>query len=243
MSVSLTPPVIPHSAVPFPPHARGIPLTPGATSGWSFSSPRPTLSNLLTTSISAAGHLSLIYVLYRAGVSITQRYSARSQPADSSAQPIGSSRSSNPYETPTQLHEYLQMHYALPSQLLAHTEVNDNPWTAMHFPAECGRECVARLKGEAERWGGAGLRVLDVGCAVGRSSFEAARYATDVLGVDFSHSFIDAANALKEVGRAPGLTTASYRCRVPPSTPLISTSLCAVYCALSADRPVGWSTW
>ena len=95
------------------------------------------------------------------------------------------------------------MHYALPSQLLAHEDVSDIPWTAMHFPAECGRECVKWLKGEVERWGGAGaeggLRVLDVGCAVGRSSFEAARYAGDVLGIDFSHSFVAAANQLKQV--------------------------------------------
>ena len=202
MSSLSSPAVAPHSIVSPPPHARGIPLTPGASS-WSYSSPRPTLSDLLHKSAFAAGQIALIYALYRAGLYITQRYNQRSQPSQpraASAAPIGSSRSSNPYETPTQLHEYLQMHYALPSQLLTHTDVSDIPWTSMHFPAECGRECVKWLKTEAERWtAGGGLRVLDVGCAVGRSSFEAARYANDVVGVDFSHSFIAAANQLKEV--------------------------------------------
>jgi putative 4-mercaptohistidine N1-methyltranferase len=43
-------------------------------------------------------------------------------------------------------------------------------------------------------------RVLDVGCAVGRSSFELARIAQEVIGIDFSRQFIQAANRLKESG-------------------------------------------
>jgi putative 4-mercaptohistidine N1-methyltranferase len=39
---------------------------------------------------------------------------------------------------------------------------------------------------------------LDVGCAVGASSFVLGKYFGDVLGVDFSQNFIDAANTLKE---------------------------------------------
>jgi putative 4-mercaptohistidine N1-methyltranferase len=41
-------------------------------------------------------------------------------------------------------------------------------------------------------------RGLDLGCAVGRSSFEMSRSCEQVLGIDYSHSFIDAANALRE---------------------------------------------
>lgn len=43
---------------------------------------------------------------------------------------------------------------------------------------------------------GAKLRALDVGCAVGRSSFEMARACHEVVGVDFSQKFVDAAVAL-----------------------------------------------
>ena len=43
-------------------------------------------------------------------------------------------------------------------------------------------------------------RALDVGCAVGRSSFELARSFDDVIGIDFSHAFIAKCNALKNNG-------------------------------------------
>jgi len=40
-------------------------------------------------------------------------------------------------------------------------------------------------------------RVLDIGCAVGGSSFELARYYEQVVGIDYSHKFIEAANEMK----------------------------------------------
>jgi putative 4-mercaptohistidine N1-methyltranferase len=48
-------------------------------------------------------------------------------------------------------------------------------------------------------------RALDLGCAVGRSSFELARYCKEVVGIDFSHRFVEAAEALRSAG------TLSYR--------------------------------
>jgi 5-histidylcysteine sulfoxide synthase/putative 4-mercaptohistidine N1-methyltranferase len=44
-------------------------------------------------------------------------------------------------------------------------------------------------------------RVLDLGCAVGRASFELASTFGHVLGLDYSQAFIDAANVLKAKGR------------------------------------------
>ena len=43
-------------------------------------------------------------------------------------------------------------------------------------------------------------RALDVGCAVGRASFELARGYREVLGVDLSRAFIEAADALRRDG-------------------------------------------
>ena len=43
-------------------------------------------------------------------------------------------------------------------------------------------------------------RALDVGCAVGRATFELARYAASVTGIDFSARFIAAAQELKNSG-------------------------------------------
>jgi putative 4-mercaptohistidine N1-methyltranferase len=52
-----------------------------------------------------------------------------------------------------------------------------------------------------------GARALDLGCAVGRSSFELARICGSVVGIDYSHRFIKAANRLKENGTLSYLRT------------------------------------
>ena len=44
-------------------------------------------------------------------------------------------------------------------------------------------------------------RALDIGCAVGRSSFELTQKFNEVIGIDYSHSFVDACNVLKEQGQ------------------------------------------
>ena len=44
-------------------------------------------------------------------------------------------------------------------------------------------------------------RAIDVGCAVGRAAFELARVYDDVIGVDFSKSFVDACNLLRDNGK------------------------------------------
>ena len=45
----------------------------------------------------------------------------------------------------------------------------------------------------------AGRRALDLGCAVGRSTFELARFC-EVIGIDYSARFIEAANVLRAAG-------------------------------------------
>ena len=44
-------------------------------------------------------------------------------------------------------------------------------------------------------------RALDIGCAVGRHSFELTRQFEEVVGIDYSQSFVDACNTLKETGK------------------------------------------
>ena len=46
-------------------------------------------------------------------------------------------------------------------------------------------------------------RALDIGCAVGRSTFELATHFESVLGIDFSQAFVDRCNELKECGQSP----------------------------------------
>ena len=43
-------------------------------------------------------------------------------------------------------------------------------------------------------------RALDVGCAVGASSFELSKTYSEVVGLDFSHAFIDAAKQISKTG-------------------------------------------
>lgn len=45
-------------------------------------------------------------------------------------------------------------------------------------------------------------RALDVGCAVGRSSFELARDFDEVVGIDYSNAFIQRCQELKMTGQS-----------------------------------------
>ena len=41
------------------------------------------------------------------------------------------------------------------------------------------------------------LRALDLGCAVGRTTFDFSRLFDKAIGIDFSHRFVQAADTLK----------------------------------------------
>ncbi len=104
----------------------------------------------------------------------------------------------NPYETDKLLHEYLLFHYGTPAEVLPWPA---GPYDALDYAVRCVSECVdlALLP--------PGARALDVGCAVGRSSFELARHCGEVIGVDYSKRFIEAAAALAAGGSLPYLRT------------------------------------
>ena len=96
------------------------------------------------------------------------------------------------YETSKALSEYLLFHYGKPEEVL--------PWRfgpsdALGYPLRCVSKCVAadRLTANA--------RALDLGCAVGRSTFELARHCTEVIGIDLSESFIATASQLQREGQ------------------------------------------
>ena len=44
---------------------------------------------------------------------------------------------------------------------------------------------------------------LDIGCAVGRSTFELSKKFSKVVGIDYSQAFIDCSNQLKKYGELP----------------------------------------
>ncbi len=95
------------------------------------------------------------------------------------------------YETDRAVSEYLLFHYGTPTQIL--------PWPfgpvgALEYPARCVSECldVALLPERS--------RALDLGCAVGRAAFELARHCSEVVGIDYSHRFIEVARELQQQG-------------------------------------------
>lgn len=118
----------------------------------------------------------------------------------------------NPYESEKLLSEYLVLHYGGEEEVLGGLP---GPREAVNFPARCVGELL-----DAGRLG-AGASAIDVGCAVGRSSFELARHCDAVLGIDFSHHFIEAAQRLQQSGRiesarpVEGRITESFTATVP----------------------------
>jgi len=88
----------------------------------------------------------------------------------------------NSYETDELVSQYLEFHYG-PSY-----------FSVPNFPLACVKAAI-KLIPENLR-----LRALDIGCAVGRGSFELAQYFEHVDGIDFSARFIQSGVSLQERG-------------------------------------------
>lgn len=98
----------------------------------------------------------------------------------------------NIYETERLLDEYLLFHYGEDDEVL--------PWAfgpreALGFARRSVNELLDR--GIVPRDG----RALDLGCAVGRSSYELAAVCGAVIGIDYSRRFIEAAETIRREGR------------------------------------------
>jgi putative 4-mercaptohistidine N1-methyltranferase len=110
----------------------------------------------------------------------------------------------NPYETERLLAEYLLFHYGRDEEILPYA---GGPAGALGFARRVVADCVdvAALPPDT--------RALDLGCAVGRSSFELARHCREVVGIDYSARFIRAANDLRQHGSHPYRRTDQGRLR------------------------------
>lgn len=99
--------------------------------------------------------------------------------------------SSNFYESDRAVSEYLLFHYGTAEEILPYP---NGPRDALFYPERCVLNCLDTGSLPAE------ARALDVGCAVGRSTFELAKHCTEVIGIDFSQRFIDVATRLRDQG-------------------------------------------
>jgi SAM-dependent methyltransferase len=99
--------------------------------------------------------------------------------------------SGNIYETPRLLAEYLLFHYGKAEEILP-PDAPAGMAAALDFPARTAA------------WFSRGVvsRALDLGCAVGRSSYELSRSSGFTCGIDFSRGFVE---TLLEVGLPAGI--------------------------------------
>lgn len=97
----------------------------------------------------------------------------------------------NIYESDRLVREYLLFHYGTADEILPWP---GGPRDALGFAVRS----VAELLDTGAL--PAAACALDLGCAVGRSSFELARHCSGVLGLDFSQAFIAAAERVRAGG-------------------------------------------
>jgi 5-histidylcysteine sulfoxide synthase/putative 4-mercaptohistidine N1-methyltranferase len=101
---------------------------------------------------------------------------------------------SNVYESQQMLNDYLLLHYGSAEDTMPYSF---GPRDAIDFPARCAKLVL----GSATQLGIKTERAIDIGCSVGRAVFELARTYKEVVGIDLSESFIEAANTLKREGK------------------------------------------
>lgn len=105
------------------------------------------------------------------------------------------SSGSQVYESKRAVDEYLLFHYGHSTD---HFSFEGGPNEALNFPVRCASICNDHLDFILTK---KCTRALDVGCAVGGSSFELAKIFDEVVGIDFSQHFVDAANQMKLDGK------------------------------------------
>jgi len=89
----------------------------------------------------------------------------------------------NPYELKQQISDYLHFHYC-----------DDKYFGVPNFPKNCIDTLIQKVDLSSKH------KALDLGCSVGRSSFELAKHFEKVEGIDFSFGFIEKANEIKDNG-------------------------------------------
>lgn len=88
----------------------------------------------------------------------------------------------NPYETDNLINQYMEFQYG------------DDYFSVKNFAKSCAEISISYMDNKPKK------KALDLGCAVGRMSFELAKYFDSVDGVDFSARFIQSAVSMQNLG-------------------------------------------
>lgn len=92
------------------------------------------------------------------------------------------------YETDALVSQYCEFHYG------------KEHFGVPNFAQTYAELAIQTIQSDTDFAGRNDLSVLEVGCSVGRASFELAHHFVQVTGLDFSARFIQVANQLKETG-------------------------------------------
>ena len=93
----------------------------------------------------------------------------------------------NPYETLRYLEEYLLFHYGEPRRVCPFPFIGPE---LLRFHERLRRECLMPIRAPGPTC------ALDIGCGVGRFTFELGRVADRAVGLDSSRRFVDAARRM-----------------------------------------------
>jgi SAM-dependent methyltransferase len=188
-----------------------IAVAAGLAAGWYLRAEFPAL--LLFSSPSIAGKKKK----NKKKKSTSSAVSQDPDPISVTSTGVGAGGGPGVYETKKAIDEYVQFHFGDPQEVLPW---RDGPREALRFTERCADLCAEHCKLVAsgkweitaaedekgaprsphlQRSKKSGL-ALDVGCAVGGASFELTKHFRDVVGVDFSQSFVTTANLMKRVG-------------------------------------------
>lgn len=96
------------------------------------------------------------------------------------------------YESERAVNEYLLAHYGEISDQMPY---DFGPKDGANFSGYLAQLCIDQRKGLANS------RALDVGCAVGGLAFRLTPGFDEVVGIDYSQHFVDAANEMKSKGQ------------------------------------------
>ncbi|MBS0603941.1 MAG: putative 4-mercaptohistidine N1-methyltransferase [Verrucomicrobia bacterium] len=95
------------------------------------------------------------------------------------------------YETDAALGQYLLLHYGDKNDQMPYPF---GPAGGVDFPVRCASDCLIQEELPSNP------TALDLGCAVGRTSFELSRFCLQVTGVDYSSGFISVAREIQNEG-------------------------------------------
>lgn len=111
-----------------------------------------------------------------------------------SALPVRSTAASGSqvYESERAVNEYLLAHYGDAADQMPY---DFGPKDGANFSGYLAQLCIDKRKGMQNG------RALDVGCAVGGLTFRLVPGFQEVVGIDYSQHFVDAANQMKSVGQ------------------------------------------